>query len=170
MKSTNRGRTRATSSALTTHHHSDNHHESHATTHHEPNKALIGLGIENPVNLAPLTDDDAANLLRAVARIREVKVINTMDVETISNMIAKLKGHPAFIKWLVAGVQAGRRPSDLVSDNALLLDFCMSNVYDQLSEETRAVLRSMQVLQGPRSQAELAYINNVTATAIQSAL
>jgi LuxR family transcriptional regulator, glucitol operon activator len=130
----------------------------------------IGLGIENPVNLAPLTNDDATRLLRALARVREVKVITTMDPASISNMVTKIKGHPAFIKWLVAGVQSGKRPSDLVSNNALLLDFCMSNVYGQLSERTRAVLRSMQVLQGPRSQAELSYINDVNATAIQAAL
>ena len=130
----------------------------------------IGLGIENPVNLDPLNADDSARLLRALARTRDVKVINTMDVGTINRLVTQLKGHPAYIRWLVAGVQSGRRPSDLVSRNSLVLDFCMSNVYDRLPVGARNVLRSMQVLQGPRSQAELAYLNEVTATAIQAAL
>ncbi len=81
-----------------------------------------------------------------------------------------MSGHPAYIRWFVAGVQAGRRPEELVGNNALLLDFCMSNVYEFLTADARAVLSSMQVLPGDRNQAELAFLNDFTAGRIQSAL
>jgi LuxR family glucitol operon transcriptional activator len=130
----------------------------------------IGLGIENPVNLDPMSDDDSERLLRALARIRNVPVLSSLQPAPMSRLLENLKGHPAYIKWLVAGVQAGRRPSELITDNKLVLDFCMSNVYDRLTDNATPALRSMQVLAGPRSQAELAYVNEYSATQIQAAL
>lgn len=130
----------------------------------------IGLGIENPVQLAPLTHDESANLLRAVARIRQVEYLRSLPQDKILDLADAMGGHPAYIKWFVSGVQAGRRPEELLADNALLLDFCMSNVYEYLDEPARAVLRSMQALPGPKTQAELAFINDCNAKQIQSAL
>jgi LuxR family glucitol operon transcriptional activator len=130
----------------------------------------IGLGIENPVQLAPLTQDESANLLRAVARIRQVPSLVSLPQDQVVSLAAAMNGHPAYIKWFVSGVQSGRRPEELLSDNTLLLDFCMSNVFEYLSEEARAVLRSMQALAGAKTQAELAFINDCSAKAIQSAL
>jgi LuxR family transcriptional regulator, glucitol operon activator len=81
-----------------------------------------------------------------------------------------MSGHPAYIRWFVAGVQAGRRPEELVGDNELLLDFCMSNVYEFLKDDARAVVACMQVLPGARNQAELAFLNSFQAERIQAAL
>lgn len=130
----------------------------------------IGLGMENPVKLEPLSSHESKSLLRALASIRNIEVLKTMDDAGQDKLVSKLKGHPLFIKWLVAGVQSGRRPSELVNDNSLLLDFCMSNVYDKLSSSARQVLQSMQVMRGPRAQGELAYLNGYSAQQIQAAL
>ncbi|MGW5394160.1 NB-ARC domain-containing protein [Streptomyces koyangensis] len=130
----------------------------------------IGLGIENPVSLDPLSDDESTRLLRALARVRGVKPLQTMSGPPIARMVKAMKGHPAYIRWFVAGVQAGQRPEELLHNNELVLDFCMSNVYGYLPDEAKAVLRSMQVLPGRRSQAELAFFNDYTASAIQSSL
>ena len=130
----------------------------------------IGLGMENPVKLEPLSADESRSLLKALASIRNVDILKTLDEHGLTKLVAKLKGHPLYIKWLVAGVQAGRRPSELVNDNSLLLEFCMSNVYDKLGANARQVLQSMQVMRGPRGQGELAYLNNFNAQEVQSAL
>lgn len=130
----------------------------------------IGLGIENPVQLAPLTQDESANLLRAVARIRQVPALQALSQEQVVALAGAMNGHPAYIKWFVSGVQSGRRPEELLSDNSLLLDFCMSNVFEYLDDPARAVLRSMQALPGPKTQAELAFVNECNAKEIQSAL
>jgi LuxR family transcriptional regulator, glucitol operon activator len=130
----------------------------------------IGMGIENPVRLEPLTQDESTNLLRSLARIRQVSALTGLSQDAVGRLASSMGGHPAYIKWFVAGVQAGRRPEELLTDNALLLDFCMSNVFEFLDEDARAVLRSMQVLPGPRNQPELAFINDFTATRIQAAL
>ena len=130
----------------------------------------IGLGIENPIQLAALSLDDSARLLRALARIRDVSQLRNLPQDMIELLARKMSGHPAYIRWFVAGVQSGRRPEELVEDNALLLDFCMSNVYEYLQEDARSALRSMQVLPGARNQAELAFLNDYSARQIQSAL
>ncbi|MFE4538860.1 NB-ARC domain-containing protein [Streptomyces scopuliridis] len=130
----------------------------------------IGLGIENPVALSPLSDDDSTRLLSALARVRDVKALQSLPSASVSNMVRAMKGHPLYIRWFVAGVQAGKRPEELLSGNKLLLEFCMSNVYTHLNEEAKSVLRSMQVLPGRRSQGELAFLNDYSASSIQSSL
>ncbi|MFJ9106353.1 NB-ARC domain-containing protein [Streptomyces sp. NPDC102405] len=130
----------------------------------------IGLGIENPVSLAPLSNDDSRRLLLKLARVRNVEALQSLRPPVLDNMVQAMKGHPAYIRWFVAGVQAGRRPEELLHENDLLLEFCMSNVYKFLKENARSVLRSMQVLPGRRSQAELAFLNGYSAGEIQSSL
>jgi LuxR family transcriptional regulator, glucitol operon activator len=130
----------------------------------------IGLGIENPVQLDELNLDDSVRLLRALARVRDVSQLTHLEQDIVEYLASKMSGHPAFIRWFVAGVQAGRRPEELLEDNGLLLDFCMSNVYEYLEDDARAVLRCMQALPGAKNQAELAFLNEFVATRIQSAL
>ena len=130
----------------------------------------IGFQMENPVKLDPLTDTESRQLLMALAHGRNVPVVKNLGQEGIDKLVSKLRGHPLYIKWLIAGVQAGRRPSDIVANNDALLDYCMSNVYDKLSQESRQVLQSMQVMRGSRMQAELAYLNEFSAQQIQTAL
>ncbi|KOT45676.1 ATPase AAA [Streptomyces rimosus subsp. rimosus] len=130
----------------------------------------IGLGIENPVALSPLSDDDSTRLLYTLTRVRDVRALQGLPSTNISSMVRAMKGHPLYIRWFVAGVQAGKRPEELFNGNKLLLDFCMSNVYQYLNDEARSVLRSMQVLPGRRSQGELAFLNSYSASSIQSSL
>jgi len=129
-----------------------------------------GLGIENPVQLEPLNSDDSVRLLRALAGVRGVNQLRLLSQDAIEALAAKMSGHPAYIRWFVAGVQSGKRPEEIISDNALLLDYCMSNVYGYLEDDARAVLRCMQVLPGERNQAELAFLNRFAAGRIQTAL
>jgi hypothetical protein len=135
-----------------------------------PVTSRIGLGIENPVQLDPLTLDDSAKLLRALARVRDVAQLKKLPQETVEALAQKMSGHPAYIRWFVAGVQAGRRPEELVGNNELLLDFCMSNVYEFLKDDARSVVACMQVLPGARNQPELAFLNDFPAEKIQAAL
>lgn len=130
----------------------------------------ISLGIENPVHLGPISEEDATRLLRALARIRNVVSLERLPQESIERIASQMDGHPAYIRWFVAGIQSGKRPEDLIGNNELLLDFCMSNVYEYLKEDARAAVRSMQVLTGGRNQAEIAYLNDFSAVQTQAAL
>lgn len=130
----------------------------------------IGLGIENPVKLGPLDEDESVRLLRALASIRDVAPLRTMPEAGLRALAKKLNGHPLFVRWLVTGVQAGRRPGELVTGNGILLEFCMSNVYDKLGRDARQVLGVMQAVRGTRAQGEIAFLSNLGAKRTQAAL
>lgn len=130
----------------------------------------IGAGVENPVNLGELSEDESANLLQALARIRDVSALKSLDSDSMRRISSAMGGRPAYIKWFVAGVQAGKRPEELLSGNDLFLDYCMSNVYDFLSENARTVIRCMQVLPGARSAAAISYLVDFTADETQATL
>ncbi|WP_337832250.1 NB-ARC domain-containing protein [Pseudonocardia sp. TMWB2A] len=130
----------------------------------------IGLGVENPVQLEPLTSDESHHFLRALSRIRNVTSIESMEPDSVRMLADQMEGHPLFLKWFVSGVQAGIRPEDLLADNSLLLDFCMSNVYEYLTEDARKVLKCMQVLPGEKRQAEIAFLDELDASGAQAAI
>lgn len=130
----------------------------------------IAVGVENPVPLEPLSHDESKALLKALGRSRSVGIVNRLSGAELDRYVDKMAGHPAYIKWFVSGLQSGSRPEDLVSNNDLLLEFCMSNVYEFLDDNARRVLECMQVLPGPRNQAELAHLANFSARQIQAAL
>lgn len=130
----------------------------------------IGLGMESPVKMSPLSNEESRRLLKALASIRRVEAISGLDEARLERYVHQLKGHPLYIKWLVSGVESGKRPEDLFADNSLLLDFCMSNVYDKLSAEARQIISTLQIVKGQRSQAELAFLSGMSADEIQSRL
>lgn len=130
----------------------------------------VAVGVENPVPLEPMSLEESTVLLRALSRSRGVSVVEQMDPRAIERLVSKMAGHPAYIKWFVSGVQAGSRPEDLFNNSGLILDFCMSNVYEYLTNDARTVLACMQVLPGARNQAELAFLGELNAQKIQSAL
>lgn len=130
----------------------------------------IGVFKENDVKLGSLSLEESRSLLLSLAHGRNVKVLKELDEPGRIKLVEQLKGHPLYIKWVVSGVQAGKRPSDMVGSSRLLLDFCMSNVYEQLTPGARKILQSMQVLRGVRYQGELAFVNEVPAVKIQQSL
>jgi len=92
----------------------------------------IGVFKENDVKLDPLSEEESRSLLMALAHGRNVKLLKELDEEGRRKLVQKLKGHPLYIKWVVSGIQAGRRPSDMTASSQMLLDFCMANGYEQL--------------------------------------
>jgi tetratricopeptide (TPR) repeat protein len=130
----------------------------------------IGVGTENPFTLAPLPAEEATRLLRTLVRVRDVHALRDLTGDEAEALVIRMKCHPAYIKWFVSGVQAGLAPERLVEESGLLLDHCMSSVLDCLGEDARAVLRSMLVLTGSHTLAELSFLNEFPAARIQAAV
>ncbi|MFF4689103.1 cold shock domain-containing protein [Streptomyces sp. NPDC001307] len=130
----------------------------------------IGVGaMEMPIRVEPLEKGEAISLLRSLAKIRSVQALQNVSPGVIDGIIDKTSAHPLYIKWFVSVVQSGRRPEDALR-SGLLLDYCMSNVYEFISETGKLVLRSMQSLAGTHNQAELAYLNELDVKQLQSAV
>jgi Tfp pilus assembly protein PilF len=119
----------------------------------------IGIGAyEYPFKLEPMNQGEAVQLLRALSKCRGVPSLGHMQNQQLAKYCSKLNNSPGYIKWFVAAVQAGKRPEEVFAKPEKFLEFCMSNVYDYLSNESRRTLMAMQSLPGRHSQAELAFL------------
>lgn len=131
----------------------------------------IGLGaFEFPYKLQPMTEGESVQLVRALAKTRQARDLVKMQNSPLAAYCARMHNNPGFIKWFVAAVQAGRRPEDVLQNPHLFLDFCMSNVYEYLSEDSRSVLRGMLCVPGRHSQAQLAFLTRLDVLPLQRSL
>jgi len=131
----------------------------------------IGIGtFEYPQKLQAMDQDEAIDLLRAMARIRGVTDLVKLGNAKLVDFCRRMKFSPGYIKWFVSAVQTGLRPEDVLSKPDIFLDFCMSNVYNYLSLQGKTVLRSMLGLPGKHSLAEMAFLNELEAIDLQSVI
>lgn len=126
----------------------------------------IGLGaFEFPVKLKALDNHEAIQLLRILSQIRGVSELTKYNHRKLGVYCRRMQNNPGFIKWFVSAVQAGQRPEDILDKPDIFLEFCMSNVYHYLSDNSKTVLKSIQALPGRHSQAELAFLTEELDTA-----
>jgi LuxR family glucitol operon transcriptional activator len=131
----------------------------------------IGLGsLELPLKLGPLDANDGVTLLRATARARGLDALASTKQDILEHFVSKMRSHPLYIKWFVSVIQAGKRPEDALAGGADFLDFCMSNVYEYLEEDSLAALRCLQALPGRHSQAAIAELTELPVDTLQTAL
>jgi LuxR family transcriptional regulator, glucitol operon activator len=123
----------------------------------------IGVKTEQPFTVSGIGLDESVKLLRILGRTRGIALLADSTDEQLAGWARQMGGRPAYIKWFVAGIQTGRLPEELLSDNGLVLDFCMSNVFEYLTEDGKATLRSMLVVPGSHTLAELAFLNDFDA-------
>ena len=97
-------------------------------------------------------------LLRATARIRGVESLEKLPNDRLKTYCNRMKNSPGYIKWFVSAVRAGKRPEEVLANPEMFLEFCMSNVYRYLSENSRKLLELMLSVPGQHSQAELTFL------------
>ena len=131
----------------------------------------IGVGAyEVPFRLQPMDEGESIQLLRALADTRQVSELVKMPNSRLEGYCRRMKNSPLFIKWFVSAVQTGKRPEEILDKRDLFLEFCMSNVYEYLEENSRRVLTSLLCIPGKHSQAELAFLNEMEAKDLESAI
>lgn len=129
----------------------------------------VGFGTLESIKVDSLEHGEAVALLRSLGRLRNVNAIQAADTAAVDSFVEKMGAHPLYIKWFVSAVQSGQRPEDVLASD-LILDYCMSNVYNFLQDNARLVLRSLQALPGRHNQAELAYLNELDVAVLQESL
>jgi len=131
----------------------------------------IGLGaFEYPVKLQPMESSDSINLLRCLATLRDQTFILKTHNSKLVSYCNKMNNNPGYIKWFISAMQSGKRPEEILDKPHVFLDFCMSNVYEYLDDESRSILRSLLCINGELSNAELAYINEIGFNDLQKGL
>lgn len=131
----------------------------------------IGLGAyEYPVKLDKMAEGDAVQLLRALAKVRGVQRLVRMPNPEVARLCERMTYNPGWIKWFVAAAQSGKRPEDILANPRVFLNFCMSNVYEYLTPDSKTVLEVMIGTSASHSQADLAYLADMDPSALQRAL
>ena len=131
----------------------------------------IGLGAyEYPVKLNGIAEEFGSQLLRTLAKIRNVESLYKLPELTLKTYVNRMKRNPSYIKWFVSCVQTGLPPEKVLQNSNLFLEFCMSNVYRYLSADARFITDSMQCAPGLKDIPELAYLTNFDSLKIQKAI
>jgi len=127
----------------------------------------IGVKTENPYKISGLSVDDAVVLLRSLSRARGGVLPANVDNDQLKQWALRMNSHPAYIKWFIAGLQSGQMPEKLLDDDGLVLEYCMSNVFDYLSDKAKAALRAMLMVPGSHTMAELAFLVDFDSSTVQ---
>lgn len=123
----------------------------------------LGIGqLERRFPLPPLSEQEAKLLLRKFAVARQQKRLASLSETAISNVVDQLRNSPLAIRWYVLASEAGRVPLDTLRDQRELLDFCVKNVYDGLSENSKAVLTVLRALDRAIGFDEFAILTEMT--------
>lgn len=121
----------------------------------------IGLGeLEYPRTLSGLTENECAKLIREIARIRNSDILLGLPQPTLAEIASKLYYNPLAIKWFVSTVEMGISPQEVLNNKDDLLNFCLTNVYEKLSEGAISVLNSIRSSRRKLSSAEILYLSD----------
>ncbi|MFI5718318.1 NB-ARC domain-containing protein [Nocardia sp. NPDC051750] len=121
----------------------------------------VGIGqIERTFKLPPLSEKESKLLLRKFASARGQKSLLRMSDKDLGETVRKLRFSPLAIRWYVLSAESGRVPLDVVTDQGQLLDFCVRNVYERLSDESHVILNILRTLDRAIGFAEFSVLTN----------
>ncbi|MCD8423612.1 M48 family metallopeptidase [Tenacibaculum finnmarkense] len=120
----------------------------------------IGLGeLEYPRKLKGLSESESTNLIREIARIRNSDTLLKLPQKTLVEISEKLYFNPLAIKWFVSTVESGIPPHEVINNKDNLLDFCLTNVYENLSDGAISILKTIRASRKKVTNAEIIYLS-----------
>jgi LuxR family glucitol operon transcriptional activator len=121
----------------------------------------IGLGeLEFPRKLNGLSENEAARLIREIARIRNSDTLMKLPTKTLGEISEKLYYNPLALKWFVSTVEMGISPAEVLANKDDLLNFCLTNVYEKLSDGAVAILKTIRASRRKLTTGEIIYLSN----------
>lgn len=131
----------------------------------------IGLGeLEYRRKLKGFSDSESAKLIREIARIRDSEILLKLPQKTLIEISTKLYHNPLAIKWFVNTVEAGISPAEVLNNKDDLLNFCLTNVYDKLSEGAVNILNTLRAARKSLRTAEIIYLSELTPIKVRKHL
>lgn len=120
----------------------------------------IGVGnYEQSFQLNALDEKEAIFYFRRLTNVYKVNVLIKQNDSLIKKYLRKLNNNPLAIKWFVINVGKGMDPYDILNNHITdLTDFCLSNIYEKLSEDAKYILRIILIKTNRCGFAELLYL------------
>lgn len=130
-----------------------------------------GLGeLECRYKLEGMNKKDAIQYYRELSKFYGLKLHNKTDEEISATVERVLYSNPLSIKWYITGVYNGIREEQIQNNKDSLIEFCMSNVYDKLSNESKEILRLFQIEDYEMSYGEISYYIDGEEIAMKKAI
>lgn len=112
----------------------------------EKSKVLItsrhGLGeLEYRYTLEGLSLNDAAAYFRELSKYYGLKLHELEQSKIKEIVVDNLYSNPLSIKWFITSIFKGLDINTLLNNKGDLIEFCMSNVYDKLSDNSKHILQ-----------------------------
>lgn len=120
----------------------------------------IGVGnYEQSFQLNSLGEKEAMFYFRKLTNVYKVTVLMKQSDNVIKKYLKKLDNNPLAIKWFVINVGKGMDPNDILNNHITdLTDFCLSNIYEKLSDDAKYILRIILIKANKCGFAELLYL------------
>jgi tetratricopeptide (TPR) repeat protein len=123
----------------------------------------VGLGeLERRVPLEPLNEQAAEIMFRKLAERRELPHLSKLPATQIRAYVRKLRHTPLAIKWFIEAVDAGGQPDELLRDQTMLLNFCMSSIYESLDEAARDLLAVLYAVDQALGLSDMAIVSDLS--------
>jgi tetratricopeptide (TPR) repeat protein len=131
----------------------------------------VGLGeLEFPRKLTGLTEEESTKLVREISIVRNSEVLRRLSNSQLSKIANQLHFNPLAIKWFVNSVDSGKSPKEVLNNKDDLLNFCLSNVYEKLSENAKLILSTLLAARKQLNDAELNFLTSLSPLDMRKAL
>lgn len=141
----------------------------------ENSKVLItsrhGLGeLEYRYKLDGMNIQDASIYFRELAKYYGLDIWKK-DNQEIKHLIQhSLYSNPLSIKWFISSIYNGLDEKILLSNKDSLIEFCMSNVYEKLSNDEQQILQLFLLINTEISYAEIDYYLEIEMVKLKSSI
>lgn len=124
----------------------------------------IGLGeMEFRYRLEGLNDRDVIEYFDVLLSLYGFEGRFSKD-EKIRYAVSELHSNPLAIKWFVMGLAENLSPQKLIEKKVDVISYCMSNVYEKLSELSKKILKIVCIICDDLKYAELLFYLECTSS------
>ena len=128
----------------------------------------VGLGeLEWRITLDALGSNAAKAMIRHLAARRGLQQIAHVHDKQATKIVDSLRRSPLSIRWFVEAVQLGGQPDDLLRDQGAVLQFCMSTIYDSLTDDARRMVECLLAIDGAATLGQLAILTETERSQVQ---
>lgn len=122
----------------------------------------VGIGqLERRVPLGPLKGRDALLLFKKLSAARAPRLARLSSTGT-DQVLEQLRNSPLAIRWYIYSVEVGKEPVSTLRNQKELLDFCVQNVFEALSDGAQTALTVIDAVGRSVSFDELAVLTDMS--------
>ncbi len=122
----------------------------------------IGLGeLEFRSPLEGMSESESMVLIRQLASLKKTKIIENLPNQKLNDIAKKLHYNPLALKWFVNSVETGLSPNEVLNNTEDLLNFCLTNVYEKLSEDAKNIVRTILASRKDLNDAEIIFLTKI---------